>query len=106
MSESYQPIYDAARRAIGHVDTAQVLREAFDISWQKEHLQQEIYAVSHEMQRPSVLYRPQIMIEGDKWLALYGENLQDGVVGSGDSPAEAMYAFDQAWNAKLQPKAA
>lgn len=46
MSGSYQPIYDAARRQIGHVDTERVLREAFDISWQKQHLQQEIYTVS------------------------------------------------------------
>ena len=106
MSDSYQPIYDAARRQIGHVDTERVLREAFDISWQKEHLQQAIYATSNEMQRPSVLYRPQIYIDGNQWCALYGADLQDGVAGFGDSPAEAMCAFDQAWNAKLKPRPA
>lgn len=106
MSDSYQAIYNAARQQIGHVDADRALREAFDISFQKEHLQQEIYAVSHEMQRPSVIYRPSIYIDGNQWCALYGENLQDGVAGFGDSPADAMYAFDQAWNEKLAPRRA
>lgn len=53
-------------------------------------------------QAPSVLYRPRIFIDGDKWCALYGDNLQDGVAGFGDSPAEAMYDFDQNWTKKLK----
>jgi hypothetical protein len=32
---------------------------------------------------------------------LYGDNLQDGVGGFGDSPAEAMADFDKNWHAKL-----
>lgn len=50
---------------------------------------------------PHVLMRPTISIDGNKWCALYGENLQDGVAGFGDTPAEAMADFDKAWNAKL-----
>lgn len=49
---------------------------------------------------PSAIYRPRISMDGNKWCALYGENLQDGVAGFGDSPSEAMYAFDAAWVAK------
>lgn len=48
-----------------------------------------------------VLYQPRISIDGDQWCALYGENLQDGVAGFGNSPAEAMAAFDRAWVAIL-----
>lgn len=53
---------------------------------------------------PSVLYRPSISIDGNQWCALYGENLLDGVVGFGDSPAEAMAAFDKEWAKKLGTK--
>ncbi len=49
------------------------------------------------MTQPHVLMRPSISIEGNKWCALYGENLQDGVSGFGDSPAEAMSNFDLNW---------
>lgn len=50
---------------------------------------------------PSAIYRPRIYIDGNKWCALYGDNLQDGVAGFGDSPADAMYDFDRNWSVKL-----
>lgn len=109
MSDSYQAIYDATRSKIGSANAGEAIeraaREAFDISHVVPHMQQEVYAVSREMQRPAVLYRPAISIDGNKWCALYGDNLQDGVAGFGDSPADAMCAFDQAWNEKLKPRA-
>jgi hypothetical protein len=42
-----------------------------------------------------------ISIDGNQWCVLYGENLQDGVAGFGDTPADAAAAFDQAWFTKL-----
>jgi hypothetical protein len=54
---------------------------------------------------PSVLYRPKLMADGDMWFALYGDNLQEGVAGFGKTPAEAMYAFDEAWTKSLTPAA-
>jgi hypothetical protein len=62
-----------------------------------------IQEAAYGMMRPSVVWRPRIFIDGNAWCALYGENLQDGVAGFGDSPADAMYAFDKAWCAKLPP---
>jgi hypothetical protein len=56
-------------------------------------------------QLPSVLYRPRLMADGDKWCALYGENLMDGVAGFGNTPAEAMSAFDAAWTSERPPGA-
>lgn len=47
--------------------------------------------------RPSVLFKPQLSLDGNKWCALFGDNLQDGVAGFGDSPALAMNAFDVEW---------
>lgn len=69
-------------------------------------------ALCHEAQmqtaiaaEPFTRLRPSIFIDGNKWCALYGENLQDGVAGFGDSPAEAEQAFNAAWSQKLTPRA-
>lgn len=58
-------------------------------------------AYQDELVRPSYLYRPKLSIDGDKWCALYGENIQDGVVGFGPSPDSAYRAFDLAWYENL-----
>ncbi len=50
---------------------------------------------------PSAIFRPRIFIDGNQWCALYGENLQDGVAGFGDSPELAMHDFDVNWSAVL-----
>ncbi len=57
--------------------------------------------VAGAYERPSAIYRPSLHIDGNQWCALYGDNLQDGVAGFGDSPAAAMWDFDKAWAAKL-----
>lgn len=54
-----------------------------------------------ELMRPSMILRPGLSIDGNKWCALFGDNLQDGVAGFGDSPAEAYEDFDRNWAAKL-----
>lgn len=106
--DSYQAVYDATRSKIGRVDSSaveQAAREAFDISHAKAILQEQIASVGYEMMRPSVLYRPSIGLDGTKWCALYGEDLMNGVSGFGDTPAEAMSAFDQAWWKEKTPAA-
>jgi hypothetical protein len=49
-----------------------------------------------ERQRHSILLRPKVFRDGSQWCCLYGDNLQDGVAGFGDSPDKAMRAFDAA----------
>jgi hypothetical protein len=56
----------------------------------------------YQANRPSTIYKPSLSIDGNKWCALYGENLQDGVAGFGDSPAEAYMDFDKEWIMKLK----
>lgn len=51
--------------------------------------------------KPSRQLKPRVYIDGNKWCALFGDNLQDGVAGFGDSPAEAMADFDASWTKKL-----
>lgn len=55
-----------------------------------------------QYERPCVLFRPKLTIDGDQWCALYGENLQEGVAGFGKSPVDAMADFDRNWEAKLK----
>ena len=89
MTDAYRAIYDAANLQMGGLSNL------------APHIHQEIYSVSHEMQRPSVLYRPAIFADGDMWCALLGEDLQCGVAGFGETPAKAMAAFDtEFWHGK------
>lgn len=105
MNDSYQAIYDAVRSRIsgGNVaeTVADVARQAFDVSHLMPIMVQDIACSFAEHARPSAVYRPAISIDGNQWCALFGANLQDGVAGFGDSPAEAMHDFDKAWNKKL-----
>ena len=83
MDEEYQRM---AAHAIAH--------EAFCAgqAWQQA-------AAAHE--RPCVLWKPRLFIDGNQWCALFGENIQEGVVGFGDSPDAAMLEFDDTWRKKL-----
>ena len=70
---------------------AQAICHAADVSkmaWQE---------AAYEQMRPSVVFKPALSRDGDMWCALFGDNLQEGVAGFGESPAKAMWAFDTAW---------
>jgi hypothetical protein len=107
--DSYQPIYDAVRSKIscGNVGDAvqQAARESLDISFQMSAIQQEFVCAAQEMQRPSVLFKPMLSADGSMWCALLGDNLQEGVAGFGETPAKAMYAFDEAFWKEPTPTA-
>lgn len=106
MSDTYQAVYDAVRSRIGNPDVAAAVSDAIGIHAQG--LSYAIEAIKHEyvnaamaQQRPCVLYRPAVSIDGDHWCALYGENLQDGVAGFGKSVEMAMQDFDSNWHKQL-----
>jgi len=86
---SYQANRDGIEAAFGHAAAM---------------AQSAIVASATRMGDPHVLMRPRLFIDGDKWCALYGENLQDGVSGFGDSPGAACMDFDSAWSRKLPGK--
>ena len=50
-----------------------------------------------QLARPSAIRRPRVFKDGDKWCALEGENLQEGVCGFGDTPDAACRQFDIQW---------
>jgi len=102
MSDNYQAVYDAVRSRFHGCDVGEaissVVRDAFGMA--DHHLRciaQEYECAAHEQQRPSVLFRPKLYPDGNQWCALYGDNLQAGVAGFGDTPAKAMSDFDTNW---------
>lgn len=55
-----------------------------------------------ELVRPFFLLRPKVFPDGNQWCVLYGDNLQEGVAGFGDTPHAASHDFDTKWyNQKL-----
>lgn len=106
--DSYQPIYEAVRSRISNGDIGAAVAEAMRMSGIDHGASQASHAIQCAAQdvatslvRPSVLYRPTVSIDGNKWCALYGQNLAEGVAAFGDSPDEAMRGFDAAWVTKI-----
>ncbi len=56
---------------------------------------------AEQQARPSAIYRPKLQRDGNEWVALYGDNLQIGVVGLGNTPDEAMIDFDKKWHKEI-----
>lgn len=69
----------------------------------EEKCQQELLEHKERMsmliyqQRPSVRMKPILTKDGNQWCALYGENLQVGIAGFGDTPELALEEFDKNW---------
>lgn len=105
MGDSYQAIYDAVRSRISGCDAGNAIRDAalsaLDFGIARQILQEQVGLVGYEHSRPAAVFRPRLYIDGNQWCALYGENLQDGVAGFGDSPSSAMDDFDRAWWKKI-----
>lgn len=100
----YQAIYDAVRSRISNGNVGAAIESAIrdaNVGHYFFLAGETIKSVAYSHENPSVLYRPNVYIDGDKWCALYGENLQDGVAGFGDSPQTAMSDFDKSWRQKL-----
>lgn len=103
--DSYQPIYDAVRSRIWNGDIGAAVEQAMrdaNFSHYAEMAANAVHCAVSEYERPSVQFRPKVFIDGNQWCALYGDNLQDGVAGFGDSPAKAMWDFDRAWQKDLK----
>ena len=56
---------------------------------------------AHLLNTPHSIYKPKLYPDGDQWCALLGDDIQSGVAGFGKTPAEAMNAFDWAWDKPL-----
>lgn len=101
-NDSYQPIYDAVRSRISNGNIGEAVSDAanraFDISWAVSRIEGQIQGLLSSYDRVSAVYRPRLFIDGNMYCALYGENLQDGCAGFGETPDAAMYDFDKNWS--------
>ena len=100
MMDTYQAVYDAVRSRISSFDGSQLINEIagrFDISYAVEAVKQDFLNVAYEQARPSAIFRPKLAIDGNQWCALYGDDLQSGIAGFGDTPDKAMSDFDTNW---------
>jgi hypothetical protein len=52
---------------------------------------------AEEMNLFSIL-KPKLFKDGNQWCVLYGENLQEGIAGFGDTPRLAIYDFNKQWD--------
>ena len=98
--DSYQAIYDAVRSKISGGNIADAVQAAIRDANISHYFMLAGQALGHaadDMQRPSVLYRPNVAIDGNKYSVLYGANLMEGCSGYGDTLAEAMADFDKNW---------
>jgi hypothetical protein len=102
MSDNYQAVYDAVRSRFHGCDAEgaiqSVLRDAFGMA--NHHMAcvaQEYACAAHEQQRPVVVFKPVLSVDGSMYCFLFGSNLQEGVAGFGETPAKAAAAFDEAW---------
>jgi len=108
MSDSYQAIFDAVRSKIQNADIGEAVERAVrDMSiphyfeMTMHAAQQTIGSLEQWYMAPSAIYRPAISIDGNQWCALYGDDLQCGVAGFGDTPELAMADFDKNWREPL-----
>ena len=51
---------------------------------------------------PEIKFEPQIMMDGDQWCALIGEDLATGIAGFGNTPKEAVEALLENLDDNLQ----
>ena len=62
----------------------------------------ELYCAAHPGS-PSAARRPQLVYRGQLWVALLGPNIEEGIVGIGQTVEAALRAFDAQYLAGLRP---
>ena len=102
--ETYQAIFDAVRSKIQTVNINDAIENAFRESGFSHYAQQamqEFQQAGQEQQMPSVLYKPKLFLDGNEYCVLYGENIQEGCAGFGNTPSKAMLDFNSNWFKEL-----
>lgn len=79
-------------------NAAQLECTAAELAIQAENKRIE---AEEERVRPFVLMHPKLYPDGNQWCALYGEDLQSGVCGFGDTPDAASRDFDKEWHTSI-----
>lgn len=104
MSNTYQAVYDAVRSKISNGDIGSAVERAmqgFSIEFQFQQIANSIIEQFSDYGRPCAVFKPTLSLDGNLWIAIYGD-LPTGVVGTGNSPSEAMHDFDKQWFKKQE----
>jgi len=51
------------------------------------------------------MLKPSLQRDGNQWCVLYGDDLQVGIAGFGDSPHKAVLNFNADWHKNIESKA-
>lgn len=98
--DTYQPIYDAVRSKLSGCDVGAAISSEIrnmNLSHYAEMAKECFREAVNDYGRPSVFMRPKIYKDGNMWLCLYGDNIQEGVCGFGETPDKATHEFDAEW---------
>jgi hypothetical protein len=84
------------REELDQADSSQrqhneIMRHQSDIT---AHVEREEYNLFS-------LLKPELFIDGNKWCCLYGENIQDGIAGFGNTPWKSIIDFNFQWHEPL-----
>lgn len=52
------------------------------------------------------MLKPKVSIDGNQWCVLYGENLQDGIAGFGDTLYLAILDFNKSFSTPIKKRVA
>jgi len=100
MADTYQAVYDAVRSKISSCDMQSAIESAINgqnIGYYVDRAMTIVAENASEHARPSVIFKPLLSKDGNQWCALFGDNLEVGVAGFGDTPEKAMRNFDHNW---------
>jgi len=64
------------------------------------------YSTAIEQQEHALfaMLKPSLQRDGNQWCVLYGEDLQTGVAGFGDTPHRAVLDFNASWYKQIETK--
>lgn len=64
---------------------------------ERQHESRMNSLITEEELKVFSILKPVLTKDGDKWCVLYGENLQEGVSGFGDTPYKAIIDFNKSF---------
>ena len=72
--------------------------ERFNI--EQHHMRIYYDTICEQQLLPSTNFKPKIYKDGNMWCALYGDSIQEGICGFGETPEKAVEAYNRAWRKK------
>ena len=72
--------------------------ERFNI--EQRHMRIYYDIIGEQQLLPSTNFKPKIYKDGNMWCALYGDSIQEGICGFGETPEKAVEAYNRAWRNK------